>query len=318
MKDEIQMIAIDRIRVLNPRVRDKKKFAVIVESIRNVGLKKPIQVSLRSSGEDPGYDLVCGQGRMEAFIALGHREIPAVVVQVSKEERLLRSLIENMARRYPTPLALMNEIDRLKKVGYSNVQISEKLGVADTLVGGFLYLKNAGEERLLDAALAGRIPLGVAMDIAKTEGVEAQRALLKAYESKQLNQVKIRMVKQIIDQRCYVGKKRDPGGRRRKERTSAESLVAAYKRESQRQRMFVRKARVCEAKLLFVVRAFRQLMQEDHFRTLLRAESLSTMPKYLSDQVQVPPPEVKRAPALPAAPMRLYLQRPNDPPQLRA
>ena len=117
--DEVKMVPIDRIRILNPRPRDKKKFELIVQSIRNLGLKKPIQVSLRSGTErdKPGYDLVCGQGRMEAFIALGHKEIPAVVVEVSKEERLLRSLVENMARRQPQPLALMNEIERLKGLG---------------------------------------------------------------------------------------------------------------------------------------------------------------------------------------------------------
>ena len=109
VNDEVKMVPIDRIRILNPRPRDKKKFELIVQSIRNLGLKKPIQVSLRSGTETegPGYDLVCGQGRMEAFIALGHKEIPAVVVEVSKEERLLRSLVENMARRQPLPLALM-------------------------------------------------------------------------------------------------------------------------------------------------------------------------------------------------------------------
>src|ERR1017187_4793907 len=114
------MIPIERIRVLNPRHRDKKKFELIVESIRNLGLKKPIQVSLRSTDEPegPGYDLVCGQGRIEAFIALGHKEIPAIVVEVSKEERLLRSLVENMARRYPAPLALICEIERLKAADY--------------------------------------------------------------------------------------------------------------------------------------------------------------------------------------------------------
>ena len=69
---------------------------------------------------------------MEAFLALGHKEIPAIVVEVSKEERLLRSLVENMARRLPPPLALMNEIERLKAQGYTNVEIGEKLDIADT------------------------------------------------------------------------------------------------------------------------------------------------------------------------------------------
>jgi ParB family chromosome partitioning protein len=284
VKDEVKMIPIDRIRILNPRYRDRKKFEVIVQSIKNLGLKKPIQVSLRSAheAEEPGYDLVCGQGRIEAFTALGYKEIPAVVVEVSKEDRLLRSLVENMARRFPAPLALIREIERLKAAGYTNVEIGQKLDIADTTIGGFIALKNAGEERLLDAATSGRIPLGVAMDIAKTNGVETQRELLKAYETKQLNQVSIRTVKRLIDQRRFIGKQRDAGTRvSRKKLTSAESLVNAYRRESQRQKLMIRKARICDAKLVFIVTAFTRLLADENFVNLLRAESLSTMPKYL-------------------------------------
>lgn len=284
MNDEIKMIPIDRIRILNPRHRDKRKFEIIVQSIKNLGLKKPIQVSLRSAHEteEPGYDLVCGQGRIEAFIALGHKEIPAVIVEISKEERLLRSLVENMARRFASPLALIREIERLKSSGYSNLQIGKKLDIADSTVAGLIALQNSGEERLLDAATSGRIPLGVAMDIAKANDVETQRELLKAYESKQLNQVSIRTVKRLIDQRRFVGKERDTSNRSsRKKLTSAESLVNAYRRESQKQKLMIRKAKICDAKLVFIVTAFDKLVSDENFMTLLRAESLSTMPKYL-------------------------------------
>jgi len=104
MNDEVKLIPIDRIRIINPRHRERKKFEQILQSIKNLGLKKPIQVSLRSAqeGDELGYDLVCGQGRIEALIALGHKEIPAIVVEVPKEDRLLRSLVENMARRLPS------------------------------------------------------------------------------------------------------------------------------------------------------------------------------------------------------------------------
>jgi ParB family chromosome partitioning protein len=284
MKDEIKMIPIDRIRILNPRHRDRKKFAIIVQSINNLGLKKPIQVSLRSAQEEEGagYDLVCGQGRIEAFIALGHKEIPAVVVEISKEEPLLRSLIENMARRYPAPLALIREIERLKAAGYNNAEIARKLDIDNTMVAGLIALKNAGEERLLDAATSGRIPLGVAMDIAKTDSVEAQRELLKAFETKQLNYISIRVVKRIIDQRRFAGKQRDTSNRAgRKKLTSAESLVNAYRRESQKQKLMIRKAKICDAKLVFIVTALDKLLSDENFMTLLRAESLPTMPKYL-------------------------------------
>ena len=289
MKDKIVMIPIDRIRILNPRPRDKKKFEQIVHSIRNLGLKKPIQVSQRSAqeGDEPGYDLVCGQGRIEAFRALGHSEIPAIVVDIPREDRLLRSLVENMARRLPPPLALMNEIERLKADGYTNVDIGKKLDIDDSTVGGYLALKRAGEERLLDAAINGRIPLGVAMEIAKADSLEMQRGLLKAYESKQLNHCSIRTVKRLLDQRRFVGKERDKDKGKRKTRTSAESLINAYKRESQRQKLLVKKARVCEAKLMFVVTAFGKLLADENFVNLLRAESLADIPKYLHDKLTV-------------------------------
>jgi len=287
MKNEIVMVSIEQIRILNPRPRDKAKFEQLVESIRNLGLKKPIQVSLRSAqeGAEPGYDLVCGQGRLEAYLALGNREIPAVVVEIAKEERLLRSLVENMARRLPPPLALMNEIERLKNQGYSNVEIGKKLDISDSTIGGYLALKKAGEERLLDAAINGRIPLFVAMDIAKTDSPEMQRELMKAYETKQITGVCIRTIKRLMDQRQFVGKEREANPRARKTRTSAESLINAYRRESQKQKLMVKKARLCEAKLTFTVTAFKKLLEDENFITLLRAESVAQMPKYLHDRV---------------------------------
>jgi ParB family chromosome partitioning protein len=281
------MIPIERIRVLNPRPRDKKKFEQIVQSIKNLGLKKPIQVSLRSAeeGTEPGYDLVCGQGRMEAFLALGHKEIPAIVVEVSREERLLRSLVENMARRLPSRLALMNEIERLKAEGYNNVEIGKKLDIADGTVGGYIALKKAGEERLLDAAINGKIPLGVAMDIAKANSPELQRELLKGFESKELNQFAIRTVKRLIDQRRFVGKGRDTDADKKKSRTNADSLINAFKRESQKQRLMVKKARLCDAKLVITVTALGKLLGDENFFNLLRAESLADIPQYLQDKL---------------------------------
>jgi ParB family transcriptional regulator, chromosome partitioning protein len=288
MNNEIKMIPIDQIRILNPRHRDRKKFEAIVQSIKNLGLKKPIQVSVRSTqeGEGLGYDSVCGQGRIEAFIALGYKEIPAEVVEISKEDRLLRSLVENMARRHHPPSALMREIERLRAAGYNITDIGKKLDIHKGTVSGLIVLMEGGEERLLDAAISGRIPLGVAMDIAKADTIETQRELLKAYEKKELNQFSIREVKRLIDQRRFVGKERDSGSRAgRKRLTSAESLVHAYRRQSQKQKLLIKKAKICEAKLVFIVKAFDKLLSDENFLNLLRAESLFTMPKYLWEKI---------------------------------
>ena len=76
----IEWIAIDRITIVNPRLRNKKAFKEIVENIAQIGLKRPITVTRRIEADGPFYDLVCGQGRLEAYQALGQLEVPALVV----------------------------------------------------------------------------------------------------------------------------------------------------------------------------------------------------------------------------------------------
>lgn len=284
MSDEVQMIPLERIYIVNPRHRDPKKFELIVQSIKNVGLKMPIQVSRRPAREkeEAEYDLICGQGRLEAFKALGHKEIPAMVTEISKEELLVRSLVENIARRYPQPMDLIREIERLKKLGYKPHQIAQKLDVSDNLVRGYLSLKNSGEERLLEAAVMGKIPIWVAVDIANTDTRETQRDLLKAYEEKQLDYKSLKFVKALLDKRRLMGKQRGGKAQGVKPRTSVESMVSAYRKESQRQKLMIKKAKVCDARLAFIVTAFNKLLADENYLTLLRAEALATMPKYLA------------------------------------
>lgn len=288
MNDEIKMIPLEQIRILNPRHRDPKKFMLIVQSIKNLGLKKPIQVSRRAADEGDGapYDLVCGQGRIEAFQALGYKEIPAVVVEISKEDRLLRSLAENLARRNPAPIEMLAEIERLKAEGLTVREISRRIDMDPTTIQDLLALQKNGELRLLDAVLSGRIPITVAVEIARADGMEMQRELLKACEQRKLTQNALRMIRNVMNRRRLIGKQRGNGPRPSIQTpTSADSLVNAYRRESQKQKVMVKKARYCEERLMFVVGTFRRLMADEHFVTLLRAENLPTMPKDLWKRV---------------------------------
>lgn len=83
----VQMVPISQITVLNPRARSKATFNALVDSIAKVGLKKPITVNrCRQTNGKPIYEVVCGQGRLEAYISLGEAQIPAIVVDVSEED----------------------------------------------------------------------------------------------------------------------------------------------------------------------------------------------------------------------------------------
>jgi len=167
------------------------------------------------------------------------------------------------------------------------VAIGKKLDIADGFVGGLLTLKRAGEERLLDAAIRGNIPLGVAIEIAKAESTEAQRELLKAYESKQLNQASIRTVRRVMEQRRFLGKnlRNSNYPRGKNPRTTADGLVNAFRKETQRQKVMIKKAKLCEAKLMFLITGFKRLLDDENFINLLRAEDLGSLPKCLSERI---------------------------------
>src|SRR6195256_5812462 len=116
----IKTIPIDQIRFLNPRVRNRRNFQEIVQSIAKVGLKRPITVSPRKTDADSAnYDLVVGQGRIEAFIQLGQTEIPAIVIEAEESDCLVMSLVENCARRPHRAIDLLQDISTLRGRGYT-------------------------------------------------------------------------------------------------------------------------------------------------------------------------------------------------------
>jgi ParB family chromosome partitioning protein len=285
----VQMIPVSHINVLNPRSRNKVVFQNIVSNISNIGLKKPITVSRRNEPVDgKPYDLVCGQGRLEAFIALGQAEIPAIIKDASKEDCFLMSLVENVARRQIRPIELLREISNLKSRGYSTSEISKKIDVTKGYVSCIVHLLKNGEERLLYAVEKGRIPLSVAMQIADADEDGIQRALCQAYEEKTLRGRKLITVRRIIEMRKAVGKSSHPGVRRKNDQLrSAVGLVRVYRQEADRQKLLIRKSQLAEHRLLVIVSAVKKLFQDDNFVTLLRAEGLDSLPAPLAEKVQL-------------------------------
>jgi ParB family transcriptional regulator, chromosome partitioning protein len=286
----IEMIAIDRITILNPRIRNMKVFRQIVDSISKVGLKKPITVSCQKElNVQTTYELVCGQGRLEAFISLGQQVIPSIVIDVSEEDRLIMSLVENLARRHHQPLELLHDIGELKKRGYPSAKIAKKTGLSYEYVHSIVHLLEEGEERLLVAVETGQIPVSVAIDIADTDVEGAQEALAQAYEKGLLRGKKLLTAKRVLEQRQQRGKAhrgRSSGKSRR--RLSSEDIVRTYQKEVSRQRLMIKRAEITQNQLLFIIEAMRALLADENFPTLLRAERLETMPRTLADLIIAP------------------------------
>jgi len=285
----VRMIPLDKIRVLNPRQRNRHKFQQIVSNISNLGLKRPITVNV-SKNKDGGeqYDLVCGQGRLEAYAALGQETIPAVIISVSKEECYLMSLVENLARRQHVNLELVREIGNLKGRGYKITEIAQKTDLTPDYVRGIIRLLERGEERLITAVETGYIPISWAVEISAAKDEDTQLALLSAYESKKLRGRDLIKVRRLIEQRRMRGKSIRGGLRiSNNSNLTANALVRTYRHEVERQTLLIKRAKLCEVRLVFIVSALKQVFADENFVNLLKAESINSLPKYVADQIKI-------------------------------
>lgn len=283
--EEIHLIKISEVFIANPRPRNAVKFQALVESIRALGLKKPITVCPREN-LNPGfmYELICGQGRMEACQALGKEEIPAIFKNATREQQYLMSLVENIARRPPSHRALLFEVRCLTDRGYKADQIAQKLGLDRTYAYGLVHLLEHGENVLLQAVDAGRIPLRIATIVATGTNEDVQAALIDAYEKGDLRGAKLTMARRIIAMR--LAREREPGRiSAAKKMPTAENLVEEYEQYVQRQRSAITRANAVDHRLMILATAMKRLFEDENYLTLLRAESMETMPKHLADRM---------------------------------
>jgi len=290
-KPPMKMISINKINILNPRIRNQRIFHAMLENIVQVGLKRPICVKRGSRTEGKDYDLVCGQGRIEAFIARGQKQIPAVIIDTSEIEALVMSLEENLARRPQRPIELLHGIEILRNQGYSNKEIARKTGMSQEYADQLITLLERGEERLLNAVESGKIPVSVAAVIAETPDENVQQALQEAYENNLLRGRRLKMAKRLVETRLRHGKGLTPvakGPQIPKKDATVQSICRNYQKEADRQRMVVAEGTWVREKLAFITQALGDLCRDKIFNDMLHAEGLDSMPKQL---VEIMPAE---------------------------
>ena len=285
-ESEIRSIPVDQITVLNPRVRNKRIFQELVDSIAHLGLKKPITVSKRAGRAR--YDLVCRQGRLEAFIALGQTEIPAIVVEASEEDCYVMSLVENLARRQHSPLELVHAIGALAKAAIRIAEIAGKVDFQRRVLSRPSACCSNAARKSSSPRLNGassRIPSPWRSRAPRK--ARCNRRWPKPMRKRKSPATRCWRSGKIIEQRNNSGKQLHSRGRRvaRARTVTAESLIRAYQRETERQKLLVKRASLARSRLLFVANATRRLLADEHFVALLRAEGLGALPRALAERI---------------------------------
>jgi ParB family transcriptional regulator, chromosome partitioning protein len=289
---QVTLISADRLRVLNPRTRNPLFFSQLVENIAMVGLKRPISVAHGGNDQDGDwYEVLCGQGRLEALKHLGETMIPCCIFDAPQVDRFLISLTENIARRRHTVEELLSGIQVLRTRGYSAEQIARKTNLDASYVCSILHLLDNGEQRLVRAVEKRTVPIWLAVEISRASSEDIQKALLEAYEQGTLKGEQLLRVRKLISKREALGKafNAKPASIREDDKPTPQKLLRIYKTEVRRQQINIQKARIQEERLLLITSAMRHFLSDEHFRTLLRAEQIIDIPEVVARRI---PPEM--------------------------
>ncbi|EFR7194361.1 ParB N-terminal domain-containing protein [Salmonella enterica] len=234
------------------------------------------------------YDLICGQGRIEAYEILGEKQIPAIVKSVDHEDGHIMSLAENIARRKPRSTELLNSIIELKNKGFSELEIANKIGRSKNWVASIVSLKENGEDKLLSAVESGRIPIYIAVEISRAKGVDIQHLLLEGFNSGELNSKQIGAIKRILSQRETSGKGSDNNSfvqGVKKKRITSDELKELYQENVKRHKIIHTRSEFTISSLMVVKEIMVNLLRNREFSDLLSVESLNSVPAFILDNV---------------------------------
>jgi ParB family chromosome partitioning protein len=162
-------IAVNQIRPgrLQPRSTiDPATLEELKASIKRSGLIEPVIVRPVAHGT---YELIAGERRWRAAQEAGMTEVPAIVKQMSDQQALEISLVENVQRKDLNPLEESKGYARLlDDFGYTQEDIASAVGKDRATVANLLRLLDLPDEvqqRLQSGALSlghAKVLLGVA------------------------------------------------------------------------------------------------------------------------------------------------------------
>lgn len=177
-----------------PRMQmDAGELEGLAESIREHGILQPLVVTTDPGGEH--YTLVAGERRLRAAIQAGLETVPAIVRQVSEQERLELALIENIQRTDLSPLDTAEAFEQLvDEFGLRHEDIAERVGKSRESVSNTLRLLRLPPEAK-DALRAGTISEGHARALLGLGNSIAQVSVLKTILEKHLS---VRQTEELV------------------------------------------------------------------------------------------------------------------------
>lgn len=185
--EAIQPLAVELID-RNPyqtRLRvDEPALQELAASIRATGVLQPITVRPLQAGR---YQLIAGERRWLASQLAGKATVPAIVRQVSNEQAMEMTIIENLQREDLNPIEQARAFDRLsREFGLTQEQMAQRTGKERSSVANFLRLLRL-PEGIQNMVETNEISFGHAKALMGLDSEEAMAEVAKRVVEKSLS-----------------------------------------------------------------------------------------------------------------------------------
>ena len=177
----------------------EEKIQELAQSIKENGLIQPIIVR-----KSPvlGYEILAGERRYRASIVAGLSEVPVIVKQLSDQDMMLHSIIENLQRENLNPIEEAKAYQSLIDKGFTHTEIAEKMGKSRPYITNLVRLLGL-PKHILTEVESGKLSQAHARLLIQLSS-DKQDKLLNRIQTENLS---VRQVEQILQKTKNISKK---------------------------------------------------------------------------------------------------------------
>lgn len=177
----------------------EEKIQELAQSIKENGLIQPIIVR-----KSPvlGYEILAGERRYRASIVAGLAEVPVIVKQLSDQDMMLHSIIENLQRENLNPIEEAKAYQTLIDKGFTHTEIAEKMGKSRPYITNLVRLLGLPKHILIEVE-SGKLSQAHARLLIQLSS-DKQDKLLNRIQTENLS---VRQVEQILQKTKKISKK---------------------------------------------------------------------------------------------------------------
>lgn len=177
-----------------PRTRfSEEELERLTTSIAQQGVLQP----LLARNIDGSYELIAGERRLRAAKAAGLTEVPVIILDLTDEQVLEVSIIENIQRENLNVLEEAEAYFRLiDEFGYTQEKVARKIGKNRSTIANLLRLRSLPQE-IKESLISEKISMGHARALLGGGSVENQLYLFEQVLARGLS---VRETERLVNQ----------------------------------------------------------------------------------------------------------------------